>query len=209
MKLNTDKTKYMIINFSRNYQFNIRLKLENHLLEQTRETKLLGVHITEDLTWHKNTKMIIQNSYQIMIMLHKLYDFNLPTDEMVNIYVLFIRSRLEQSAVVWNSSLTKGEVLDLERVQKVALRIILGAQYASYEQALQISGLQTLVERRKSLCLQFAKKCIKSEHSSDLFPLRKPTANTRNKEKYVVTTAHTSRLAKSAIPRMQRLLNEE
>ena len=142
-------------------------------------------------------------------MLHKLYEFNLPVEEMVNIYILYIRSRLEQSAVVWNSSLTKGEVLDLERVQKVALRIILGGKYTSYEQALQTSDLQTLVLRRKSLCLQFAKKCIKSNHSSDLFPLRKPTANTRNKEKYIVTTAHTSRLAKSAVPYMQRLMNED
>ena len=199
----------MIINFSRNYQFNIRLKLEDHLLEQIRETRLLGVVITEDLTWHKNTNLVIRNSYQRMLMLHKLYEFNLPVEEMVNIYILYIRSRLEQSAVVWNSSLTKGEVLDLERVQKVALRIILGGKYTTYEQALQISGLQTLVLRRKSLCLQFAKKCIKSNHSSDLFPLRKPTANTRNKEKYIVTTAHTSRLAKSAIPNMQRLLNED
>ena len=199
----------MIINFSRNYQFNIRFRLEDHLLEQIRETRLLGVVITEDLTWHKNTNLVIRNSYQRMLMLHKLYEFNLPVEEMVNIYILYIRSRLEQSAVVWNSSLTKGEVLDLERVQKVALRIILGGKYTTYEQALQISGLQTLVLRRKSLCLQFAKKCIKSNHSSDLFPLRKPTANTRNKEKYIVTTAHTSRLAKSAIPNMQRLLNED
>ena len=172
------------------------------------ETKLLGVVMTEDLTWHKNTHLI-RNSYQRMTMLHKLYEFNLLVHEMVNIYILYIRSRLEQSAVVWNSSLTKGEVLDLERVQKVALRIILGGQYISYEQALGISGLQTLVLRRKSLCLQFAKKCIKSDHSSDLFPLRKPKANTRNKERYHVTTAHTSRLARSSIPYMQRLLNDD
>ena len=36
-----DKTKYMIINYSKNYQSNMRLKLEdNLLLEQIVETKL-------------------------------------------------------------------------------------------------------------------------------------------------------------------------
>ena len=46
-------------------------------------------------------------------------------------------------------------------------------------------------------------------HSSDLFPLNKHQVNTRNKEKYYVATAHTSRFAKSAIPYMQRLLNDD
>ena len=84
-------------------------------MEQIVETKLLGVVMTEDLTWHKNTHLVIRNSYQRMTMLHKLYESNLPVHEMVNIYILYIRSSLEQSAVVWNYSLTKGEVLDLER----------------------------------------------------------------------------------------------
>ena len=44
-------------------------------------------------------------------------------------YTLYIRSVAEQAAVVWHSSITKGEELDLERVQKVTLRIILKDQY--------------------------------------------------------------------------------
>ena len=151
----------MIINFSKNYQFNIRLQLGEKLLEQTSETRLLGVLINDGLSWHSNTKLVITNSYQRMIMLHKLYAFNLPVDEMVNIYILFIRSRPEQSAVVWNSSLTQGQVLDLERVQKVALRIILAERYIPYEQALDASGLQTLVERRKNTLFRVCKEMCK------------------------------------------------
>ena len=116
----------------------------------------------DNLSWHSNTKLIVTNSYQRMTMLHKLYEFNLPLDEMVNIYVLYIRSRLEQSAVVWNSSLTQGQVLDLERVQKVALRVILGDQYQSYGHALKAAGLQTLVDRRRKLCLEFTRMSVKS-----------------------------------------------
>ena len=44
---------------------------------------------------------------------------------------------------------------------------------------------------------------------SHLFPMNPRIANTRNKEKFYVQPALTSRLAKSAIPYMQCLLNED
>ena len=90
---------------------------------------------------------------------------------------------------------------------KVALRIILKAKYENYENALLTCSLLSLKERRNALSLSFAKKCVKNERTSDMFPLNPVTYNTRNSEKYVVTKAKGSRLAKSAIPHMQRLLN--
>ena len=41
MKLNFRKSKYMTFNFTKNYQFSTRLKLENNLLEEVKETRLL------------------------------------------------------------------------------------------------------------------------------------------------------------------------
>ena len=60
-----------------------------------------------------------------MIILKNLFHFNLPITDMLEIYCLYIRSVVEQACVVWHSSLTKGEELDIERIQKVAMRIIL------------------------------------------------------------------------------------
>ena len=79
--------------------------------------------------------------------------------EMINIYILYIRSIVESSAVVWHSSITKSEEIKIERIQKTALRIILASEYQTYEQALQTTGLQTLKERRVVLCKKFAKNC--------------------------------------------------
>ena len=64
--------------------------------------------------------------------LHKLYEFQMPIDEMTEIHTLYIRSILESSAVVRHSSITQGEVVQIERVQKVALRIILKDDYEDY-----------------------------------------------------------------------------
>ena len=131
MKLNNEKTSLMIFNESVNFQFTTRLKLENNILDTLEDTKLLGIIISSDLTWHKNTKMLVNKAYKRIIILKKLYEFNVPTKDLVKIYVLFIRSILEQSCVVWHSSITQEEESDIERVQKVSLRIIMKDKYES------------------------------------------------------------------------------
>ena len=142
-----------------------------------------------------------------MIILHKLHDFNLPTEELLEIYILFIRCMVEYCCVVWHSSITEEECTDIERVQKTALRIILGDNYTDYGSALELTGLDSLRDRRTQLSLSFAKKCVKK--NDDLFPLNVKTVNTRPHEKYFVTPARTERLAKSTVPYLQRLLNDQ
>ena len=98
--------------------------------------------------------------------------------------------------------------MEIERVQKVALKIILNSDYECYDQALAVTGLQNLFERRVTLCKKFATQCLKSEKTRDMFPLNPSSVDTRNHEKYFVQPATTGRLADSAIPYMQRLLNQ-
>ena len=143
-----------------------------------------------------------------MLILRKLYKFSVPVEDLVHIYCMYIRSVVEQSSVVWSSSLTRGEEYDLERIQKVALRIIFGESYESYEWALKTTNLPTLKSRRTQLSLNFAIKCTKNTRAEDMFPLRDSCVDTRNAEKYQVTRAKTNRLACSAIPSMQRQLNK-
>ena len=131
----------------------------------------------------------------------------MPIDEITEIYTLYIRSILESSAVVWHSSITQAEEIQIERVQKVALRIILKDNYEDYESALNLTGLQTLKERRTYLCKQFAIKCTQNEKTREMFPLNPSSVDSRHYEKYFVQHATTSRLRDSAIPYMQRLLN--
>ena len=123
----------------------------------------------------------------------------------------FIRSKLEQSAVVWHSSLTEANKSDLERVQKAAVKIILKKSYTSYKEGLDILKLDTLDERRKKLCLKFAKNCLKHEKMKKLFPLSNKNHQMKKRltEKFKVYHARTERYKKSAIPFMQQLLNTE
>ena len=136
MKIKQSKTKTMIINFTNKYQFNTRLKLNNEIIETVDETKLLGTILTNDLRWDKNTNNIAKKSYARMELLRKLAGFSAPIKDMKQIYIVYIRSLLEQSSNVWHSGLTNENENDLERVQKVALKIILKEKYKNYENAL-------------------------------------------------------------------------
>ena len=146
-----------------------------------------------------------------MTILRKLYSFNVPNPDLIQIYITYIRCLLEQSCVVWHSSLRQEDSLKLERVQKIALRIVMKDSYVSYENALEYTKLQTLEARRSQLCLKFTQSSAKNEFTKDMFQLNtsKYQIQTRKREKFKVQQARTDRLFKSSIPYMQRLLNSQ
>ena len=110
-----------------------------------------------------------------------------------------------------HSSLTEKQINSLERCQKAAVKVILKNNYKNYENALEMLDLDSLQERRRKQCLKFAKDCLKNEKMKKLFPLnvQNRELKTRHKETYKENKAYTERYRNSAIPYMQRLLNED
>ena len=79
-----------------------------------------------ELKWDKNTEYLVKKAYSRLELLRKVAEFTKSIKDKREIYILYIRSIIEQSGVVWHGSLTEENVLDLERVQKAAIRLILG-----------------------------------------------------------------------------------
>ena len=98
---------------------------------------------------------------------------------------------------------------DIERVQRCAIRIILGSDYHTYEDGLKKLNLQNLDDRRKTLAIRFAKKCVNDDRFNDLFPRNDSNFEVRNREKFKVNFASTGRLQNSSIVAMQKLLNQK
>ena len=171
--------------------------------------KILGTIIQNNLKWDSNTYRIVKKSYARMQLLWKLSEFGASSNELKTIYIAYIRSILEQSCVVWNHSLTNQNTSDLERVQKSACKLILKNKYQSYEKSLDILNLETLKDRRDSLCLAFAKSSDKNSTIKFEVSNKRHNMTTRNTPKYKVTHCNTDRLLKSAIPQFQRLLNTQ
>ena len=184
-------------------------KLKNEGSEVVKETKLLGVFITNDLKWNKNTEQLVKDANKRMRVLHRAAQFSSNKQDLLVIYKMFIRSKLEQSASVWHSSLSKCNESDLERVQKSALKVILRDEYKSYKDALKILNIESLFERRELLCLKFAKKGLKLTNFKNMFPIQvtKHSMEKRILNKYKVNSAKTERYFRSSIPYMQRKLN--
>ena len=179
----------MIFNFTHNYQFATRIHLNNSLLDIIHQTRLLGTVVSTDLTWHNNTQYMVQRGYQRMTILRKLYEFDIPIEDLVMIYTMYIRSVLEYNSTVWFSSITIEEREDLERVQRVACKVILKDDYTDYKSALEKLNIQNLSDRRQILAKRFALKCVDSDRFRDMFPINLNNTDSRNKEKYVVKFA--------------------
>ena len=212
MALNPKKSKNMIVNFTQKYQFGTRLKVDDGILEIVQSAKILGTIISDDLSWDLNCAELVKKANARMSLLRKLSEFGASEEDKKTVYILFVRSLLEQSAVVWGSSLTLENKEDLERCQRNSVRLI-DKQYQSYEKSLIKLKLKTLLVRREELSYKFAKKCTTHQKMKELFPknnaYQRTQIETRYREKYIVTHCNTERFRMSAVPYMQRLLNKE
>ena len=208
MQLNEDKCNYMVFSRSET-KFATRLHINNVILDRIPATKLLGVWLTEELSWSRNCKEICIKAYSRLSLLTKLKYVGVRTEDLLEIYTLYIRSITEYCSVAFHPSLTYEQSQTLERIQRTCLRVILGDMYLSYDSALEMSGLQTLHSRREKRCLDFALKCIKNPRNKVMFPLNNRTNGHTftTKEKFIVNWARTSSYKDSTIPYCQRLLN--
>ena len=140
-------------------------------------------------------------------MIKRLKAHGASIEDLVEVYSKQIRCLLEYG--VLNSSITKEESVDIERVQKAFLHIALQDQYTDYKTALKIACLDSLEDRRLKLCITFAKKTAKHPKHNHWF--EKPTSiKTRNKKiKYKEPVYRLERFKNSPIPYLTRLLNTQ
>ena len=85
----------MILNFSKNHQFQIRLNENNENIEVVDQFKLLGTIITNDLKWNENTEYLTKKAWKRMQLLNNAAKFTNQKNDLKSIYTTFIRPVLE------------------------------------------------------------------------------------------------------------------
>ena len=113
------KTKNMIFNYTKNHQFTTRLHEDNMNIEVVTKFKLLGTWITDDLKWDLNIQCIVRKAYGRLQLLNKAAVYTRNKNDLKSIYKTHIRSILEQSSCVWNSSLTEENLLTFAEYRKL------------------------------------------------------------------------------------------
>ena len=208
MRINYEKTKVMLFNPCRTLDFDPSMVLNGHPINQVKETKLLGLLVSNDLKWSSNTSYLVKKAYKRLWILRRLKTLGADRESLCEIYTKQVRSVLELAVPVWNGSITKNESYLLERVQRCAFHIILGQSYESYDNALDQLNLESLEKRRFSLSLKFALKAERSSKFKSWFKPNPKFGKTRTAQpKYHPTIANHERLERSPIAYLTRILN--
>ena len=186
------------------------LQLNGTPLPVVQECKILGVHLNSELNWNTHIKNIIKKANKCIFILIKAKKFRFSLATLVTLYSWYVRTALEYAAPVWHPGLTEQQHAQLERVQKRCVRIIVGRDYTTYEQALQRLQLTTLRDRRDLLTLRLARSMLRSADHRDLLPPAMNQVhryNTRGNHRLQHVPCTRARHANSFVPYAVRLLN--
>ena len=199
----------MIFNKSKNFDFQPEFCFNNgQTLDVIEETRLLGIQLRTDLRWDSNTKAICTKALSKMWLLRRMKLLGLEPEFILEYYLKEIRALAEQGVPIWNSGLTNSQIRDIERIQKVALKIILAESYENYHNACLKFNLQTMSERRLKISTNFAVKLYKSDRSKQFFTHVKSKISQRHGNKLVVEKmSRTKRCYNAPHNYLSRLVN--
>ena len=208
MKINEKKTTLMLFNKSLKFDFQPEFSFQNGgLLDVVDQSRLLGVQLHSSLRWNQNTNAIVKKSLSKMWLLRRMKGLKMDSHLISDYYLKEIRPLAEQSVAAWNSAITKAQVSQLESIQKAALKIILGPQYKTYDDACKTFNLLSLDQRRQELCVNFATKLYQSKRCEQFFNLPTKLGRTRNENLVIEPTARTKRLYNAPHAYLARLVN--
>ena len=210
MKINEKKSKVMLFNMSKSLDFPPEFKFKDgDFLEVLTETRLLGVQLHRNLKWDSNTGILYKKAMKKMWLIRRMKILGLEANIILEYYLKEIRPLTEHGVVAWNSGLTKSQSKQIEKIQKVAFKIILSHKYQTYEAACKSLCLPTLSQRRTKLCINFAVNLFRSSRRDEFFTVLKQKPTTRGKQKLVLEEiSRTSRNYNAPHNYLSRLVNE-
>ncbi len=118
MQLKQSKCKELRIGFD-------PIIMNDKEIEVVPQAKLLGLTISNDLKWNSHVKSICKKASTHLYFLQQLKRENVPTKDLLLLYVTCIRPVVKYVCEVFHDSLPAYLSDDIERLQKRACRIIL------------------------------------------------------------------------------------
>ena len=221
MIINELKCNVITFNFSESNKKPEGLTLYGNPIRSCDKITLLGIIISEDLSWSRNTENICKKVNRKYFYLSKLKQFKFTEDEMLTAWKVMLRPITEYAAPLWQSGLTISQSNKLENLQKKALGLIFGIKYIDHRRLYRVNGdykdyessldyleLTSLGKRREILMCKFAINTAKSERHEGFFEKKSPTNyNMRSKVNIKEKICKTKRCSQSAVPYMSKILN--
>ena len=184
MKINSEKSKEIIISFAQDGNFRStipNIKIDGRDIAQVCHAKLLGVTISQDLTWNKHVQGLPRKIWSVY-------------------FVSVVRPVLEYACPVWHTNLPQYFSDNIEAIQKRALKCIFPG--LGYAEILRRINLDTLNVRRDSICQKYFDKIKVGTHRLNyLLPDKRHIKyNVRQQNVYPFPVTRTNRFRNSFIP---------
>jgi len=180
LRFNPPKCKVMHIGHQISSAYTITQDNTVWKIQEVQEEKDLGIVTTADLKVSKQCMEASARANRVLGMVRRQFR-RLDKEGFLIIYKGFIRPHLKYAIQAWSPYL-KGDVDQLERVQKCATKMVYGYQKLSYEKRLRRLGLTTLQTRRLRGDLIETYKIITGKENVDptfFFTLHSGKYNTR------------------------------
>ena len=132
----------------------------------------------------------------------------IPTKDLINLYKALILPVLDYTSVTYHSMLGVTRISEIEKLQKLALKIIFGVTGVTYESLLERADIETVACRRQRLVDGFIKRAVVHPEFKEWFPSKRFSGyNLREEKIYMEKRTRTSRLYNSPLYYFRRRLN--
>ena len=208
MKVNPLKTKLLCISNEDGYNTRAYIRAGYTRIESSDQLRILGYHIDSRANPEAHIRHLESSVHPKMWVLRNLKKAKATAADQKLAYTSMIRSVIEYMSPVYHSLLTKAQSDRIEKLQERALRTIVGWD-KTYQQALHLTNLQPLYERREEALKKFATSVEKSERFTRkwLIPNENRTS-ARNTQKYKEEICRTQKFSSSPVNQITRILNK-
>ena len=193
MKVNTSKTKVLLISELRSYALDAFFTdNEGGQVKAKKSLKILGLHFSSSDSGMAAQVAGIQGKFAARIWaLRHLGWMGMDQKDLAAVYKSTLLPMHDCSSSVFNSSFTLDQSGQPERLQVMDFKAIYGYDH-SYRALLSLSGLFPLKARRDERGDKFAARCMPNPRFAGWFP--RPARNTGWPMEYQETRARTKRL---------------
>ena len=181
MVINIDKTKAMLITTRqrrRRIDDNIQIFLNDFQLSNVQKEKVLGVEIDNNLLWGEHVRKIARKMSTNIWLLSKIKGY-LSKEHRLTYYKSYIQPHLDYSNIVWGST-SKTNLMQIERLQRRACRIILDYNVDNIYQSMNDLKIMSATERvffRKAKFMYKVSNGLTPEYINEMFTKRQVHEN--------------------------------
>ena len=209
MKINASKTQLLVISPPNGYRTKATVSAGNEDIQSVDRLKLVGFTFGGEPGVGQHVRAVEDKVKRKIWMLYKLRSAGIKGAPLYRLYCCYLRAIVEYCLVVYHAMLTKEQAWDLERLQRLAVRICFGSDQET-DDIMAAHGVESLEERRVRRCDVFLRKAFQHPRFSPRWfpPRRGQERDLRRRRAVEETRALTNRKFNSPLAFLKRRANE-